>query len=147
MVTSSFYLYCTHYFYAKLFPTYTAMTITTTACSIFFLHNYSLFCSQRRFSNTQFHTRLTEFLLTVAALSCLITYICLQPAEIFQCVLDFSRTLSRPLVYKHSQSWFSLMFVVVGLCEICSMYLCRVYCVHTVSWQLQAYRLYANGSI
>ena len=37
-----------------LFPTYTTyttITIIITVCSIFFSHNYSLFCSQRRSSN------------------------------------------------------------------------------------------------
>ena len=36
-------LYCTHYLGVPLFPTYTATTITITAYSIFFSHNYSLF--------------------------------------------------------------------------------------------------------
>ena len=31
-----------------LFPTYTTLTITITACSMFFSHKYLLFCSQRR---------------------------------------------------------------------------------------------------
>ena len=45
--------------------------ITITACSIFFSHNYSRFCSHRRssyhncFVYTKLYTRLTEFLLTV----------------------------------------------------------------------------------
>ena len=53
----------------KVKTTYTTVTITITACSIFFSHN-SVFCSQWRSSNhdyfvhQQLHTRLTEFLLT-----------------------------------------------------------------------------------
>ena len=61
--------------YVPLFPTYTTYTTTTitkTACSIFFSHSYSQFCSQQRSSNHDYthatlHIRLTEFLpLTVA---------------------------------------------------------------------------------
>ena len=49
--------------------TFTTITITTPACSIFFLHNYYLFSSQWKSSNhcfvyTQLHTRVTELQLT-----------------------------------------------------------------------------------
>ena len=62
-------LYCTQHLCVPLFLTYTTITITITACSIFFSHNYLLFCSQLRSSKhdfvyTQLHTSLTEFLPT-----------------------------------------------------------------------------------
>ena len=111
------YLYCTHYLCVPLF----SMTITITVYSIFFSHNYSLFCSQPfckhytysldlhngDFQTTmQVHTRLIKLPLTLA---CFVLPFYIRTPSVCRTftnqkvrVIAFSRTLLRPLVYVYS---------------------------------------------
>ena len=58
------------------YTTYTTITTAITACSLFFSHNYSVYCSKWRYSNrdcfvhTQLHTGLTKFLLLTVCPLC-----------------------------------------------------------------------------
>ena len=81
--------------------------------------------SQRRFSNTKLHTRQTELLLTTV---CFVLPFNIRTPSICRTflkwevrVLAFSRTLSRPLVYVHSNTCLLLMLVVIDLFGRCSM--------------------------
>ena len=96
MCLVSLSLYIAHYLCVPLFPNYTTITMTITACSIFFSHKYSLFCSQWRSSNhdcfvhTQLLTRLIKFSIDHRLL-CLAL---LQYKQNIR-VVPFSRTLLR----------------------------------------------------
>ena len=120
-------LYCIRYLCVPLFPTY--IKITITACSIFFELNYSLFCSQRRFSKCNFtQGRLNSYCLS-SALSCPFIVQHIQSNKrswIRRFAFSPSRELYRDRLYmcilKLVCSFFP-MLAVIGLLWSCSMYL------------------------
>ena len=114
-------LYCTQYLCVPLFATFTTVTITITAYSILFSHNYSLFCLQGRFSNTTvlFTRNFTQGWLNSNWLSsALFRSVWRTFLKQKDLVLAFSRTPSLSLVYVHSVP-FSLI-LVVSSCVFCT---------------------------
>ena len=93
-------LYCTHYLCVPLFPTYTTITITITACSIFFSDNYSLFCLKRRSSNTTIQSHTTSQKINLILTDCrLLCLDMISQTNVLE--TEGSLSLSRPLVYVH----------------------------------------------
>ena len=133
-------------FCVPLFPTYTTITITITVCSIFFSHNHLVVYSQRRSLNTQLHTKLTEFLLTVVSF---VLHFHIPTRSVKWTflkkkvrILSFSRTLSRPLVYVH-HAYVSYLSVPHACCcwfiwrvfhVYLSVYFCIVYTLPLVAF-------------